>query len=109
MSILSRIAAVLALIIAAMPAARPAFAQGVQCAGWAQVRMYLAEKHGEAVVGAGISSDGTLVVVTASPDGATWTMLGVTPSGVACLAAEGRDWTGATAPTAPAIPGGTLN
>jgi hypothetical protein len=109
MSILSRIAAALTLIIAIMSSVAPATAQGVQCADWAQVRMYLAEKHGEAVVGAGISSDGTLIVITASHDGATWTVLGVTPSGVACMAAEGRDWAGPAAPTSPAIPGGTLN
>lgn len=51
----------------------------------------LASKYEEAPVAIGVASDGRLMEVLASADGATWTLIATTPAGWSCalLASEG--------------------
>lgn len=52
----------------------------------------LATKYGESLVGAGISSDGTMLEVWASEASGTWSMLMTLSENVSCLIASGGDW-----------------
>ncbi len=59
----------------------------------------LLKQYGEEVRGMGITSTGALIELYASISG-TWTVLITTPSGRACIAAEGSDFE-LLLPTAP--------
>lgn len=65
----------------------PALAQ--QCAGFADVTAFLAEKYGEAVAVRGLDAAGNAIVMFANPDTGTWTAFIVTPDGNACRVADG--------------------
>jgi hypothetical protein len=52
----------------------------------------LGERYGEATVGIGLASNGALLELLASADGATWTIIQTAPSGLACLLAAGESW-----------------
>ena len=76
-----------ALILTAL-AAFPASAQQQMCAPLDEALASLESEYNETVRMDGLASDGRLVIVTASPEGA-WTMIVVDPSLVACLVAHG--------------------
>jgi hypothetical protein len=52
----------------------------------------LTGRYSEAVVARGLSARGHAVEVWRAPDGATWSVVIVTPNGVACLVDAGADW-----------------
>jgi hypothetical protein len=70
--------------------ASPAAAQQI-CAPLEQLSQVLREDHREVPVAMGDAPRGRIVVF-ASPDGASWTILIVNPTGVACVAADGVRW-----------------
>jgi hypothetical protein len=77
--------------------ATPALAQepGQQptCAPYAEVEAKLAAEYHETRVQQGVVGEGrAMLVILASPDGATWTALMVRHDGLACMAAAGSDW-----------------
>jgi len=55
---------------------------------------YLAQRYAETRVARGLSSNGRMIEVFASGDGATWTMVVTTPQGHSCIVASGEGWTG---------------
>ncbi|MCG8511930.1 MAG: hypothetical protein MI741_22160 [Rhodospirillales bacterium] len=69
----------------------PASAQ-TACAAHADVVNQLSAKHSEAPVGIGLASNGGIVQIFSSKDGATWTIVMTMPSGVSCLMAAGESW-----------------
>jgi len=76
------------LVILALPARAQQYPCGVRDA----IIGSLAQRHGEQVVATGLAATGAFVEVFASPEGKTWTVLVVLPSGLACIKAVGTDW-----------------
>lgn len=77
-------------LIAAL--AWPAAGQTVQCAPLDQVVEGLEARWQETPVARGMQGADLIIMVFASPDGATWSVLGISPDGTACLLASGADW-----------------
>lgn len=65
------------------------------CAPVQVVTQVLAESYGERPVADGLADSGQLVRLYRSEDGATWTLVLVSPIGVACLLISGRAWSDA--------------
>jgi hypothetical protein len=79
------------LLAAALAAvALPARAQAV-CGERAELVRRLAAEFAEVPVGRGLSADGRMVEVFASPEG-SWTLVATRPDGQTCLAAAGEAW-----------------
>jgi len=70
----------------------PAAAQGGPfCAPVKKVFSHL-EKMGEEFSSGGQVDDNRIVVVMATPDGSSWSMVSIDTNGVACLIAAGSNW-----------------
>ncbi|MFH1806816.1 MAG: hypothetical protein ABID63_18200 [Pseudomonadota bacterium] len=67
----------------------PALADPARCMPVDSMITGLAQQHGETPVARGVLFNGNLLLVFATPDGATWTHVVVTPGGVACSVASG--------------------
>lgn len=76
----------------ALLAATPAIAQDIPCAPIDQAYETLTEKYGERRIVAGYTDTGASIEFWLNPNGAGWSMLGVTGN-EACLLANGQDWT----------------
>jgi hypothetical protein len=72
--------------------ALPALAQG-NCTTRAALTVALATSYSEAPVIMGITSTGAVLELWANPETGTWTVLTVTPDGVACIRATGDNFT----------------
>lgn len=70
-----------------------AAAQALQCAGMADALANLQSRYGEIVVWDGETGNGPRLLVTARPDGTSWTALAV-EGAVACMLTSGTAWTG---------------
>ena len=73
------------------------------CTGWDDLRDRLVAEWGEDLRGIGLAPDGSILAITAAPDGATWSAIRVLPDGSACLFASGESWIDFTPP--PTLPG----
>lgn len=73
-------------------AMRASWAQASHCAPAAAVIPALEDRFHEVDVGGGQVDGRTVVRIFAAPDGATFTMLVITASGLACVIAVGRDF-----------------
>lgn len=85
-----------ALILAALIGAAlslPAYAGGPQCDSREALMQRVAECCAESIAVVAIGDDGSLIEITASGAGATWSMI-VTPpkGGKSCLVASGKSW-----------------
>ena len=59
----------------------------------ADMKEWLATKHQETQIGSGISLlDRAMVVLFAKPDGSTFSVIKVSPQGIACIVEAGEDW-----------------
>ena len=85
-----------ALIMTAFLAA-PVQAQTPQCMGLPDALAGLAQKYAEAPRVSGLMADGKLMIITASEAGG-FTVLIVTPEGLACMAASGEGFALTEAP-----------
>ncbi len=82
---------VLSALLASFATA-PAFAQGeLMCAPRDEVVKQLGAQFSEAPVSRGMTGDGMLLEVFASPQG-TWTAVLSEPTGVSCLVSGGDGW-----------------
>ncbi len=52
----------------------------------------LALKYDETRVAGGLTNNGLLLEVLTTDDGATWTIIMTSASGITCLFASGEDW-----------------
>lgn len=68
-----------------------------RCGGYADVLADLRASYGETSVWEGEVGTGQRLVVTAAPDGSTWTAL-VIEGSMACLLSSGRSWSGVARP-----------
>ncbi len=71
----------------------PAAAQTV-CMAHAELKKQLSRKRAETPVAIGLASNGEVIEVFSTGDGATWTMVTTTPSGKSCVVAAGEAWVG---------------
>lgn len=85
--------AALAVLLAApfMATAAGAPPLVVPCGEHAAVLAGMAKRHGEVPVARGLDAAGNLVEVLAAPGG-SFTVLSVTPEGIACLMSVGEGW-----------------
>ena len=85
--------ALMALILAlGIGAATGASAARLVCGERAGMVQKLASQYDEAPVSMGVAANGSLLQLLASPDGETWTLLLIRPSGIACIMATGESW-----------------
>lgn len=75
----------------AATAAMPAFAQQLACAPRDDVVRQLGAQFAEVAVSRGLTGDGMLLEVFASPQG-TWTAVLSEPTGLSCLVSGGEAW-----------------
>jgi hypothetical protein len=73
----------------------PASAQQV-CLDRSEMTALLGDRYAENPVARGLTSNGRMVEIYASGDGATWTMIVTTVQGHSCVVASGEAWTGAS-------------
>lgn len=83
---------ILLLLSCAMVLASPP-----QCGPLEQILAKLAEKYGEGMLWQGRDAKGRLTIVTANPNGTTWTAL-VVSGPTTCVADHGDSWTNGSAP-----------
>ena len=72
--------------------AEQAMVQTHPCDAWVSTVVMLKEKYGEEPVGRGQGGPDSVVTLFASPNGATFSIVVVYPSGMSCLVAMGSDW-----------------
>lgn len=77
--------------VALLLAATPAIADASVCAPLEDLDKILREDHQESPAASGDMRNGRVLIYTAR-DGSTWTVLVVSPTGRACVAADGRAW-----------------
>lgn len=89
------VASVAALLAAAAIGAQPAAAQSAppasQCGAREAVLDRLSSKYDEEPVSIGVTANGSLLEVLASPEG-TWTIIVTVPNGPTCLVSSGDGW-----------------
>ncbi len=62
------------------------------CADYAQIVRLLAERYGEQPAALGLQTNGWLLQLFVSKEQRSWTMVSVSPEGIGCVLAAGRDW-----------------
>jgi hypothetical protein len=70
--------------------ASPAYAQP-QCMGYPDLAAALTSEFSESVAGRGLSN-GNIAEIWVNPNTGTWTLVVVTPNGIACIAGHGTNW-----------------
>ena len=83
--------ALLFSFVGLLSAVLPAQAQ-IECGERTAVLQALSAKYGEAAIWQGRTSDGHDLLITANPDGGTWTVLRLDAAGQACLLVGGPSW-----------------
>lgn len=81
-----------ALAVTALALSVTAAQAGTPCNKRAEVLAELSKKYKEAPVAVGLASNGNLLEILTSEDGATWTIIQTTPKGVSCMVAAGESW-----------------
>ncbi len=82
-----------ALALLAGACGAPAYAQTPpSCSTHEAIAAGLLAQYQETPVSIGVTSNGRLVEVFASPDGSTWTVVVTQPGGQACVTASGENW-----------------
>ena len=76
--------------------ALPALAES--CAPRDDAVAYLAQEYGESRNGIGLTSDGTVMEMFASPETGTWTITVTGPDGTTCMIASGEGYEGLVEP-----------
>ncbi len=62
------------------------------CASHEEVKKQLSSAYSEARVAIGLASNGGVVEVFSTDDGASWTIVMTMPSGMSCVVASGEAW-----------------
>lgn len=62
------------------------------CAPHEDMAQHLDKRYSEQPTAIGIASNGRLLEVYTSGDGATWTIVMTTPDGQSCVVADGQSW-----------------
>jgi hypothetical protein len=83
-------AAVLLAAAMAIPATDTAAAPA--CGPRSELLKQLSQRYSEAPVAVGLASDGSLIELLTSGNGASWTLIVSQPHGPSCLIAAGESW-----------------
>jgi hypothetical protein len=83
-------AAVLLAAALAIPAANSVAAPA--CGPRSELLKQLSQRYSEAPVAIGLASDGSLIELLTSGNGASWTLIVSQPHGPSCLIAAGESW-----------------
>lgn len=67
----------------------PAYAQQKKCAPMGAIADILKERHGEAIVFAGLNGQGNLISVWKNPETGKWTLVATNPKGLGCILSWG--------------------
>ncbi|KZC97158.1 hypothetical protein [Thalassospira xiamenensis] len=70
----------------------PTFAAQPVCVDRDRVIAHLGAQYGEVPVAEGITANGGVLEVLASPDGESWSILFTYPAGATCVLASGEAW-----------------
>jgi hypothetical protein len=62
------------------------------CHDYQKIAETLGKRYGETPVSLGLQTNGHLLQVFSSPESGSWTILSVTPTGIGCIVAAGRNW-----------------
>lgn len=81
-----------AMLISGLAISAAADAASPACGPRDQLLGELAKQYHEAPVALGLDNSGALIVVLASDDGGTWTIVVNRPNGTSCLVASGEEW-----------------
>lgn len=68
------------------------WADGPVCAPRDQMLTQLTKRFGELPSATGLTAEGSAMLVYATPDGSTFTLVFVGTNGIACMAAAGTGW-----------------
>ena len=63
-----------------------------QCGQYKDLSKYLYTEYGEVSISMGLASNGEMMDVIVNKETGTWSVLMRSPSGIACLVANGVDW-----------------
>lgn len=88
-----------ALALVAMGSAARA---ATDCGDLAATLEYLRTNYAEDVLWQGVGRDGRPVIITANPDGSTWSPLTRPETAIACIVVDGASWTAGQPASAPA-------
>ncbi|MGH6689535.1 MAG: hypothetical protein ACREF4_02495 [Gammaproteobacteria bacterium] len=80
---------VLALLAGSATAQQPGH---MPCHNATEIAKQLSNKYAEAPVAFGLQSNGNLLQVYASEETGTWTVVTISPTGMACIVAAGKRW-----------------
>ncbi|MGI9419995.1 MAG: hypothetical protein ACR2RA_19395, partial [Geminicoccaceae bacterium] len=86
------IAAALTFVLAGLSVTGDASAQSMRCVAHDKMVERLGAQLAEAPVSIGLGSDGKLLELFTTDDGATWTLVQTMPQGFSCIVAAGRFW-----------------
>ncbi len=90
-AILRVLGATLLALVLLLGVQSSASAQSV-CAAHAEVRRQLGSAYSETQVAIGLASNGGVVEVFSTDDGASWTIVMTMPTGMSCVVAAGEAW-----------------
>lgn len=90
---LATLAAGVALFASVHAAAQPASPLGrMPCHSYKEISSQLDQRYKEAPISIGMQTNGNMLQVFASAENDSWTILSVTPQGLGCILAAGRNW-----------------
>ncbi len=90
-SIFSVVLVTMVLLLSVALISRPSAAESAGTPRDVVVK-FLGERHAEAPVAYGLASNGGLIEVFTTADGATWTIVLTMPSGLTCMMATAEAW-----------------
>ncbi len=90
-AMLRALSAIILALVLLLGVQSSASAQSV-CASHAEVMTQLGSAYSEAQVAIGLASNGGVVEVFSTDDGATWTIVMTMPTGMSCVVAAGEAW-----------------
>lgn len=86
-------AAAVTVFAVSSASAQPASGMGrMPCHSYDELSNQLDQRYKEAPISIGIQSNGNMLQVFASEALDSWTILSVTPQGLGCIIAAGRNW-----------------
>ena len=92
-AILVSAAAAATLFVSVGASAQVASPMGrVPCHNYKEISSQLDKRYKEAPISIGMQSNGNMLQVFASKEMDSWTILSVTPQGMGCIIAAGRNW-----------------
>ena len=92
-TIMASLAAIATLTVSCVAVAQPASPLGrIPCHNYKEISNQLDKRYQESPISIGMQSNGNMLQVYANEGKGSWTILSVTPQGLGCILAAGRNW-----------------